>query len=132
MTAQDDDDRFAIPSRPERRYPRGGGVEYEGGTTFSLAAVPEREDAWLGGVVRSVLDGEGYTYGDWLDLPMPLYLVHDEATGDVFRVSVRDSRVRLHVLPETETVGLRRFFDRLRGHTDEIEWEVTRRVEGGV
>jgi hypothetical protein len=124
-----DDDPFAIPSRPERRYPRGGGVEYEGGTTFSLAPVPEREDPWLRGVVEGVLDGEGYTYGDWFDLPMPLYLVHDEATGDVFRVSVRNSRVRLHVLPATESGGLRQFFDRLRDSADGVDWDVSRRVE---
>ncbi|MFB6083506.1 MAG: hypothetical protein ABEJ94_04595 [Halorientalis sp.] len=125
-----DDDPFAIPSRPERRYPRGGGVEYEGGTVFSLAPVPEREDAWLRGVVEDVIDGEGYIYGDWFDLPMPLYLVHDEATGDVFRVSVRNRRIRLHVLPATEPSGLRRFFDRLRERTEGVDWDLSRRVDG--
>ena len=128
MTAQDDDDRFAIPSRPERRYPRGGGVEYEGGTTFSLAPVPEREDAWLRGVVENVLDGEGYTYGDWFDLPMPLYLVHDERTGDVFRVAVRDGRVELHVLPTTEPPGLRGLYESLVDTADDLSWTVETRV----
>jgi len=124
-----EDDPFAIPSRPKRRYPRGGGVEYEGGTTFSLAPDSEREDAWLRGVVEGVLDGEGYTYGDWFDLPMPLYLVHDEGTGDVFRISVRDGTIRLHVLPATESGGLQQFFDRLQDSADGVEWDVSRRVE---
>jgi hypothetical protein len=60
---------------------------------------------------------------------MPLYLVHDDTTHDTFRVSVRDGRVRLHVLPETESAGLRAFFERLEDHG---EWAVERRVEDAL
>jgi len=130
MTGGDgEDDPFAIPARPERRYPRSGGVEYDGTTVFALVPDPELGDDPLRALVERVLDGDGYTYGDWFDLPMPLYLVHDERTGDVFRVSVRDGRVRLHVLPETDSTGLERLYDRLAEVAD-TDWTVERRVEG--
>jgi len=130
MTGGDDEDgRFSIPARPERRYPRAGGVEYEGGTVFVLEPVPPQDDARLRELVESVLEGEPYTYGDWFDLPMPLYLVHDGDTGDVFRVSVRDGRVRLHVLPATDPEGLAAIYRRLRAADDDLEWSLTRRVE---
>ena len=56
------------------------------------------------------------------------FAFHDEGTDDVFRVSIRDGRVRLHVLPETEPAGLQQFYERL---TDESEakWRIERRVE---
>ncbi|MFB6142150.1 MAG: hypothetical protein ABEJ30_02270 [Halorientalis sp.] len=129
MTADDaGEDPFAIPDRPQRRFPRRGGVEYDGGTLFALVPDPAIEDEALRGLLEGVLAGAPYTYGDWFDLPMPLYLVHDEETGDVFRVSVRDGRVRLHVLPATEPPGLERLYDRLRAATD-AGWTVERRTE---
>jgi hypothetical protein len=115
--------RFEIPSRPRRRYPHGGGVEYEGETVFTLTPDPAREDAELAALVEEVLAGDGYTYGDWFDLPMPLYLVNDEQTGDVFRVAVRDGAVELHVLPATESPGLRRLHDHLQTTAD-CDWDV--------
>ncbi|MFB6164027.1 MAG: hypothetical protein ABEJ31_02615 [Haloarculaceae archaeon] len=121
--------RFAIPSRPERRYPRGGGVEYDGATVFSLLPSPERGDDGLRALLEGVLAGDRYTYGDWFDLPMPLYLVHDEGTGDVFRVAVRDGRVELHVLPATEPPGLRGLYQRLCDADESLTWRVECRVE---
>src|SRR6056297_1807991 len=105
------DPSFSIPARPTRRFPRGSGVEYEGVTEI-LAAGP-------------------YRYGDFHDLPMPLWLVRDEDTADVFRIAVRDGTVRLHVLPETEPAGLRRFYDRLCDVDPSVSWTVDRRVDGG-
>lgn len=119
---------FEIRSRPTRRYPRAGGVEYEGETVFALEPTPAQSDGELQQLVEAVLDDEAYTYGDWFDLPMPLYLVHDETTGDVFRVAIRDGEVQLHVLPATESDGLRRLYDRLRAD-DDRRWDVERRVE---
>lgn len=124
------DDEFAIPSRPDRRYPRSGGVEYVGGTVFSFDPGVDRDDAELAVLVESILDSEAYRYGDWFDLPMPLYLVHDASTHDTFRVAVRDGRVEVHVLPETEPGGVRALHDRLVEVSDEgYEWAVERRVE---
>jgi hypothetical protein len=120
MTA---DPTFTIPQRPTRRYPYQGGVEYEGETVFGLEPRRDRSDADLAALVEDVLSTEPYTYGDWFDLPMPLYLVHDEGTGDVFRVGVRDGRVELHVLPATESAGLRALYERLRAASDG-EWRV--------
>jgi len=121
MTAREHS--FAIPGRPERRYPRSGGVEYEGETVFELRPTDERSNAALETLVTSVI-GEGpYRAGDFLDLPMVVYLVRDDETTDVFRVVVRDGSVRLHVLPETESEGLRRFYDRLSDRAD-CEWHV--------
>ncbi|MFC7227578.1 hypothetical protein N0B31_09200 [Salinirubellus salinus] len=121
--------QFHIPERPSRTYPRDGGVEYVGGTVFSLSPATDRGDEALADVVESVLSAGAYRWGDWFDLPMPLYLVHDDTTHDTFRVSVRDGRVRLHVLPETESAGLRAFFERLGEHG---EWAVERRVEDAL
>lgn len=124
----DDTPTFAIPHRPVRRYPRRGGVEYEGKTVFSV--VPDREytEAALGALVETVLETESYRYGDWFDLPMPLYLVHDEETGDTFRVAVRDGVVEFHVLPNTEPAGLRALYRRLTERSD-AGWQVQRRTE---
>jgi len=118
---------FAIRQRPTRRYPRRGGVEYEGGTVFEVTPAAPREDGALAILVESVLEDEPYRYGDWFDLPMPLYLVHDDDTGDTFRVAVRDGVVEFHVLPATEPPGLRRLYERLREATD-CEWSVSART----
>lgn len=118
---------FDIPARPRRRYPYSGGVEYEGETVFEL--IPESEpDGSLTDLLERVVIEEPYTYGDWFDLPMPLLLVHDGETGDVFRVAVRDRTVELHVLPATESAGLRRFYDQLVDESD-VSWRVECRTE---
>jgi len=117
---------FAIPARPTRRFRRDG-VEYEGEVLFVCRpdAGLERD---LGELVEAVLADGPYRYGDFLDLPMALYLVRDEETGDVFRVSVRDGAVRLHVLPATEPAGLRALYDRLVDRSA-AEWRVERRID---
>ena len=126
--ADEDASTFAIRQRPTRRYPRRGGVEYEGGTVFEVTPTPPRKDGALTAVVESVLEDDPYRYGDWFDLPMPLYLVHDDETGDTFRVAVRDGVVEFHVLPATEPPGLRRLYDRLTAATDR-EWTVETRTD---
>ncbi|WP_255195282.1 hypothetical protein [Halorarius litoreus] len=118
---------FTIPEHPERRYPRGGGVEYEGGTVFVLTPGGEWSEPELASLVESVLAAENYRYGDWFDLPLPLYLVHDDATNDTFRVAVRDDHVELHVRPKTTSAGLRALYDRLVDATDQ-PWRVDRRA----
>ena len=125
-----DDPSFAIPGRPERSYPRSGGLTYEGETVFDLRPDPAQPDGALDGLVGRVLGADTYRSGDFLELPMPLYLVRDEETTDVFRVSVRDGAVRLHVLPETDPEGLRRFYHRLVDVTD-CEWQVTCHTDFG-
>ncbi|MFC7078952.1 hypothetical protein [Halorussus caseinilyticus] len=109
----DDAPTFDIPRRPERVYPRDGGVEYEGGTVFRLSPdseVPERE---LSALVERVLDGDRYTYGDWFELPAPVYLVHDECHSTAFRVVIRSGCVEFHVLPDTAEAALRGMYSRL-------------------
>jgi len=118
---------FDIPAWPRRRYPYSGGVEYEGETVFTLTPSEDHTDETLTRLVEAVI-GESYTYGDWFDLPMPLFLVHDDETDDVFRVAVRDGTVELHVLPATESVGLRRFYGRLVEESG-TSWSVECRVE---
>jgi hypothetical protein len=118
------EERFAIPARPRRQYPRGGGLEYEGETIFRLSPAGDHTDASLQGLVEDVLEREPYTYGDWFDLPMPLYLVHDAETGDVFRVGIRNEAVEFHVLPDTESAGLRGLYDRLVDAST-TDWSVT-------
>lgn len=118
---------FTIPRRPERHYPFSGGVEYEGETTFHLRPDAELSNEELTCLLRSVLEEGPYRYGDFLNLPMPLYLVKDEGTSDVFRVSVRSGEVHLHVLPNTESAGLRALYDRLAARTD-TDWRVDRRT----
>ena len=102
-------------AHPERSHPRSGGMRYEGGTVFALS--PDR-DVSLADAVEAVLREGPYRYGDWFDLPMPLFLVHDDGTGDTFRVSVRDGRVELHVRSATTAAGLRAFYDRLIDRVD--------------
>jgi len=124
------DPSFSIPARPTRRFPHGSGVEYEGGTEFELIPDSEYTEPELAAVVTDILAEGPYRYGDFHDLPMPLWLVRDEGTTDVFRVAVRDGTVRLHVLPETDSPGLRRFYDRLCDSDRSISWAVDRRVDG--
>ena len=118
---------FEIPARPTRRYPGPGGLEYEGGTRFALEPASEPATP-LRALVEAVLHAGPYRYGDFLELPMPLYLVRDDETGDVFRVSIWDGTVWLHVLPETESSGLRAFYDRLREETA-ATWRVRRETD---
>lgn len=118
---------FDIPVRPKRTYPFSGGVEYEGSTTFVLSPADDLEGS-LGALVESVLTEGPYRYGDFLSLPMPLYLVKDRDTGDVFRVSVRDSTVRLHALPTTDPEGFRAVYRRLVDRTG-LSWRVECRTD---
>jgi len=117
------DQPFAIPARPQRRYPYEGGVEYEGETVFLLQPRPPQGEDSLDALLQRVLAAGPYRYGDFFDLPMPLYLVRDDETGDVFRVSVRDGQIRFHVLPETESEGLRALYERLSEVWD-VEWSI--------
>lgn len=122
------DPSFAIPARPRRRFPYEGGVEYEGETMFRLEPTPERKTDDLAGLVEAVLETGPYRYGDFFELPMALYLVRDDETGDVFRVSVRDGTIRFHVLPETESDGLRALYERLDAR-DGTDWRVRCRTD---
>lgn len=126
MTARDPS--FTIPARPERTYPYSGGVEYEGETVFELVPESERDTAALADLVARVLESGPYRFGDFLELPMTVYLVRDDETADVFRVVVRDGTVRLHVLPDTGSAGLRRFYERLVEESGP-EWRVDCRTD---
>lgn len=118
---------FRIPAKPERTFPFRGGVEYEGSTTFVLE--PHEEPSAPPATLLADLLAEGpYRYGDFLNLPMPLYLVKDEETGDVFRASVRNRSLRLHVLPATDREGLRALYDRLTDRTG-VDWRVECRTD---
>ena len=109
----DDAPTFDIPRRPERVYPREGGVEYEGGTIFRLSPDPEVSDGEMASLVEGILEGDRYTYGDWFELPAPVYLVHDETHSTAFRVVIRYGTVEFHVLPETVPEALRGMYTRL-------------------
>jgi hypothetical protein len=122
-----DDPTFDIPARPERRFSRTT-VRYDGDVEFRLTPAGEGDTNEIEGLVSDVLDTGPYRYGDWFDLPMTVFLVHDDATHDTFRVSVRDGRVTLHVLPETGSAGLRALYDRLVAESD-CSWSVDRRIE---
>ncbi|PSP95731.1 hypothetical protein BRC91_01180 [Halobacteriales archaeon QS_4_62_28] len=117
------DPSFSIPARPRRRYPRSGGVEYEGQTFFRLEPDADCANGELQALVERVIEDSPYRSGTFIDLPMALWLVRDDETADVFRVSVRDGCIRLHVLPETESAGLQRFYERLSARSD-CEWRV--------
>lgn len=123
-----DNPPFDIPVRPERRYTRSGGVEYEGGTTFHLVSKPSLSADELESILTNVLDNERYVLGDWFDLPRPVFLVHDRTVSTAFRVVVRSGRLELHVLPSTDSAALKAIFDQLRETTD-VEWNVLYRVE---
>lgn len=133
MTARDPS--FVDPTRPKRRYPRGGGLEYEGGTVFELVPAADRPvesvdgDESIEELVAAVIEAGPYRFGNFFDLPMTAYLVRDEGTADVFRVAIHDGTVHLHVLPETGSAGLRRFYERLADRSD-CEWRVERRLRG--
>lgn len=122
-----DEPSFDIPSRPTRRFSRQT-VEYEGETVFELHPDPEAGDAALAALVERVLGRGPYRYGDWFELPMPLYLVNDGETGDTFRVAVRDGRIELHVLPATGSPGLQALYDRLADASDH-RWSVRCRTD---
>lgn len=117
---------FSIPDRPTPTYSRHDGVDYEGGCVFEL--VPRGlGHKQLADLVRETLADGPYRYGDWFDLPMPLFLVHDDSTGDTFRVGVRDGRVELHVRPQTTAEGLRALYERLADATG-CGWDVRTRT----
>jgi len=120
-------DRFEIPVRPRRYYPRAGGVEYQGDTTFTLTPAVDRSEPTLRDLVETVLAAGPYRFGDFIDLPMPLWLVRDGETSDTFRISVRDGTIRLHVLPATDSTGLEAFYDRVCRRSD-CAWSVSRDV----
>jgi len=117
------DPSFSIPARPRRRYPYSGGVEYEGQTIFRLLPDQSLSAERLDELLEATLESGPYQYGDFLNLPLTLYLARDDETSDVFRVSIRDGCIRLHVLPETDSAGLRAFYDRLTDRTD-TDWRV--------
>jgi hypothetical protein len=119
---------FEIPAWPDRRFSRST-VEYEGTVLFALAPTDPPDDGEVHALLGRVLEEGPYRYGDWFDLPMPLYLVHDDDTGDTFRVAVRDGTVELHVLPATESAGLRAIYDRLVAASDSA-WAVECRTDG--
>lgn len=119
------DPSFRIPVRPRRSYPYSGGVEYEGKTVFRLVPDTNPSEDTLLEYVEAVLEDGQYRYGNFYNLPMPVYLVRDEETGDVFRVSIRDGTVGLHVLPDTESAGLTALYERLDERTD-VSWRVER------
>lgn len=114
---------FDIPRRPERTYPHDAGVEYTGGTLFRLRPDPEPAETELAALVEGVLAADRYTYGDWFDLPAPVYLVHDERHGTAFRVVVRYGNVEFHVLPETASAALRGMYSRICD-AGEYAWSV--------
>lgn len=123
MTDDTDHPSFDIPVRPERHYPPGGGVEYEGRTVFALHADPALSRSELEAHLYATLDDGTYTYGDREGLPAPVYLVHDRERRTVFRVVVRDGRLELHVLPNTDSETIRAVYDRLC-NCDGVTWEV--------
>lgn len=128
MVDEEAENPFVIEQRPTRRYPWRGGVEHDGGTVFSLYPEGGSMKTSLSELVESVLVSGPYRYGEWFDLPMPLYLVHDDETGDTFRVAIRDGRVELHVLPETKSSGLCGLYQRLVDASGST-WTVERRIE---
>ncbi|RRJ30369.1 hypothetical protein [Halocatena pleomorpha] len=121
-----DDPMFEIPAHPERRYTNRT-VYYEGDVAFMLTPMDGRAGR-LEPLLTDVLDTGPYRYGDWFDLPIAVFLVHDEETSDTFRVSIRDGAVRLHVLPDTTPAGLRAIYDRLVQKST-CRWTVDRRVD---
>ena len=119
---------FTIPAHPQRNFPSRGNLEYEGETVFRLTPTADLDASDLESLVETVLDDGPYRSGDFLELPMALWLVRDDETADVFRVSIRDGSVRLHVLPSTESAGLRRFYDRLVDGSG-CDWHVECRTD---
>jgi hypothetical protein len=135
-----DDSAFEISHRPKRQYSRHAGLEYEGKTVFSLVPGPERTNGELEALLRRILDVDRYTYGDWFDLPMAVFLVYDHETGDVFRVAIRSGTVEFHVLPATGSAGLVALYERLcrasaggengsEEGTESVRWHVECRTD---
>ncbi|SIR81896.1 hypothetical protein SAMN05421858_3937 [Haladaptatus litoreus] len=120
----DSDPSFSIPHRPQRTYPRGGGVRYEGETIFRLSPGSECSEERLTAFVQDVLEEDPYTYGDWFDLPVPMYLVRDHDRDTTFRVVVRYESVELHVLPDTRSSGLLAMYHRLSDCSG-LSWTVS-------
>lgn len=120
---------FEIPVRPRRRFRRNGGVEYEGRTVFELHPEPSLSRSVLERHLQAVLDAERYVYGDRGGLPAPVYLVHDRARRTVFRVVVRDDRLELHALPNSDAETFREVYDRLE-RRDGVAWSVECRTSG--
>ena len=123
MSDDTDCPTFDIPVRPERRYPPGGGIEYAGRTVFVFHPDPPLSRSDLESHLHAVLGIASYTYGDRDGLPAPVYLVHDRERRTVFRVVVRDVRLELHVLPNTDSETICAFYERLR-KCDGVAWEV--------
>ncbi|WP_330632279.1 hypothetical protein [Halocatena halophila] len=120
------DPPFEIPARPERRF-TGNTLRYDGDVTFTLTAT-DPDDHPLEQTITRVLEEGPYRYGDWFDLPIPVWLVHDADRNDTFRVSISDGAVRLHVLPGTTGSGLEAFYGRLVDRTG-TQWEIDRQVK---
>ena len=123
-----DEPSFSIPEHPRRTFPFRGGVEYDGGSTFVLTPAEDVTTGQIDDLLIDVLEAGPYRYGDFLNLPMPLYLVKDDETRDVFRVSIRDGTIRFHVLPDTESDGLEALYERLVAQTG-FEWSVECELE---
>ena len=125
-----DEPSFEIPVHPERHYPAGGGIKYEGQTVFSLHADPPLSQTTLQAHLHATLDDDVYTYGERDGLPAPVYLVHDRERRTVFRVVIRDGRLELHVLPNTDEKTLRGVFERFC-ERDGVSWTVECRTSTG-
>ena len=128
LVAMPSEPSFTIPAHPRRHFPSRGSLEYEGETLFRLTPEDPIDGTDLKGLVEAVLDEGPYRSGDFLELPLILWLVRDDETADVFRVSLRDGAVRLHVLPSTESTGLRCFYERLDARSDCV-WRVECRTD---
>lgn len=126
-----DERTFRIPDRPERRYTRSGGVEYEGGAAFHLEPDSAVSAEHLEALLVDVFEADRYVSGDWFDFPRPVYLVHDREVSTAYRVVVRTGRLELHVLPSTDPDGLRAIYDRVTA-ASEHDWSVRREVDPGV
>jgi hypothetical protein len=127
-----DDGPFDDLQHPERTFPRAGGMQYEGATVIELRPTTgDADETALATLVREVLAEGPYRFGDWFDLPLPVFLVHDDRTGDTFRVAVREDAIELHVRSATDAAGLRAFRDRLVAADASVsaaDWRVTRRT----
>ena len=134
LRAADDADNggaFTNLQHPERSFSRAGEMSYEGATVIELRPTAEPTDeAALAALAREVLADGPYRFGDWFDLPLPVFLVHDGRTGDTFRLAVREAVIELHVRSATDAAGLRAFRDRLAESTPAgTDWRVSRRTE---
>ena len=115
----DEDPSFEIPAYPRRVFSRTG-VEHDGKTAFTLT--PDADCDPFSAVDRIGTD-ERYVFGDWFDLPMPVYLVYDREVSTVFRVVIYAGSVELRVLPSTDPQGLAAFYRALRTESG-CEWSV--------